>query len=644
MLKILYQHFVNKILKNQFEAISFKFRKKAEISYELNKDLNFFNLSHKNLQLFDLEKVLKKANLIMDRKFNLLGSGEYQFNKIPWHSDFVSGYKWQLKYYKNISKYKVFKKKCNISIKLPWELSRCQHMPLLGLAFLINKNQEYLNEFIYQINDWLENNTYKNGINWLVSMEVSIRAINWIWAYQFFNISQSFSDEFKDKFFKSLYLHGRYIIDNLEGNSRGNHLISNFIGLIYLGLFFDTEESKGWRRLGYRGIHEEIRHQFKAGIHYEKSTNYHFLVVEFITSAILLAKANNIKVPEDVLIQNEKMIEFIMYYIQPDGTAPIIGDADDGRLYKIFCDDINDHRYILNIGAVLFNRSDFKIAYPQFHQMTYLLLGEDGLNKFNNIPIKEKEIKSKAYPQTGFFFSRYKDIYLLIKSGTEKKPEMSAHLHNDIFSFVLSIGNGNILIDPGTFIYSRYPEWRNRFRSTAFHNTVMIDCIEQNEFYEPARFHPHLFCLKSYDTITKTLKWDTNPEFDLFEAEHYGYQKLKDPVIHKRKIFFDKIRKQIEITDTFICKEKHYLEWLFHFEPMILEQDKRDSLIVRTKSNGFNIELALLNKKEEMVCVIMGSGFSRNFGVKQKNKCVKYLTNVNGTTEYKFLLDIKRRH
>jgi len=70
-------------------------------------------------------------------------------------------------------------------------------------------------------------------------MDVAIRAVNWIWGYYFFCHSETLTKDFKIKFFKSLFLHGRHIINNLEfGRIRGNHYLSDIAGLIYLGIFF----------------------------------------------------------------------------------------------------------------------------------------------------------------------------------------------------------------------------------------------------------------------------------------------------------------------------------------------------------------------------------------------------------------------
>ena len=45
------------------------------------------------------------------------------------------------------------------------------------------------------------------------------------------------------------------------------------------------------------------------------------------------------------------------------------------------------------------------------------------------------------------------------------------HGHNDILSFELFLNGFNVVTDCGAYLYTASREWRNRFRSTAFHNT-----------------------------------------------------------------------------------------------------------------------------------------------------------------------------
>jgi hypothetical protein len=55
----------------------------------------------------------------------------------------------------------------------------------------------------------------------------------------------------------------------------------------------------------------------------------------------------------------------VTLYVTQHGHVPQVGDADDGRLHILsnYGDwDRIDHRYLLAVGAVLFDRADMKTA------------------------------------------------------------------------------------------------------------------------------------------------------------------------------------------------------------------------------------------------------------------------------------------
>jgi hypothetical protein len=228
--------------------------------------------------------------------------------------------------------------------------------------------EKYAREFVNQISDWIDANPVELGVNWACTMDVAIRAANWIWGYYFFCNSPSLTKEFKIKIFKSLFLHGRHIVNNLEfGRIRGNHYLSDIVGLVYLGIFFqESKEGQKWLEKGLSALKEEMKVQvYPDGVDAEGAISYHRLVTELFLSTTLLCLKNGITFPQWYMTRLEKMMEFVMYYTKPDGTAPQLGDNDDGRLH-ILSNYGNwnrlDHRYLLSVGAVMFKREDFKQA------------------------------------------------------------------------------------------------------------------------------------------------------------------------------------------------------------------------------------------------------------------------------------------
>ena len=58
---------------------------------------------------------------------------------------------------------------------------------------------------------------------------------------------------------------------------------------------------------------------------------------------------------------------------------------------------------------------------------------------------------------------------------------IAAHGHADCLSLLLSVSGKELLVDPGTYCYHTEREWRDYFRSTAAHNTVRVDGVDQSQ-------------------------------------------------------------------------------------------------------------------------------------------------------------------
>ncbi|MFQ6056177.1 MAG: alginate lyase family protein, partial [Methanosarcinales archaeon] len=570
-----------------------------------------------------IDQTIRNADEICNHTFDLLGSGKTNLGEeIDWHLDFKSGYRWNpKKYYLGTLDYINLDDESDV--KIPWELSRFQHFVTLGKAYWYTEDEKYAREFVDQVESWIEKNPIELGVNWACTMEVAIRAVNWIWGYYFFYNSKSLSNEFQLKFLKNLFLHGRHIMNNLEfGMIRGNHYLSNIVGLIYLGIFFpECKEVKEWLDKGLKALEEEMEFQvYPDGVDFEGSISYHRLVTELFLSPVLLLQKNNINVSERLLKRLEKMIEFTLYYTKPDGTSPIIGDNDDGRLHKLSNNEINDHRYLLSIGSVLFGRKDFKSACDKFNEEAFWLLRKRGLNDFKNLPREDIDIESKAFKNGGFYIMRKDNLYMIIDCGEVGYAGRGGHGHNDTLSFELFARDKTFIIDPGSYVYTASPKWRNVFRSTKYHNTVVVDNEEMNRFHEE-----DLFTME-FDAIPKINRWVSKEEYDFFDGEHYGYKRLKEPIVHRRQIYFDKKDEFWLIRDLLSGEGKHKFDLYFHFAPMDLELDSETFIVYTKNKEGVNILIIPL-EKDKMSVEIQKGFVSYSYGVKVESPVLRYSIN-----------------
>ena len=250
------------------------------------------------------------------------------------------------------------------------------------------------------------------------------------------------------------------------------------------------------------------------------------------------------------------MFEFVLYALKPNGRMPQIGDNDNGRLHIFTERDVLDMRYLLTLGAIFFKESEFKIKEFGFCEEALWVFGGQGYKIWQDLEENYlANIGSKAFPDAGWYIMRSDKNYCIISCGPNGQNGNGGHCHNDKLSFELYIDGEDIIVDPGTYVYTLDPEARNRFRGTAYHNTVMIDGKEQN------RFNEHRVFQMDNDALARCSKWEIGNEIDVFVGEHYGYKGFSHPVIHQREIKFHKKEERLEVIDKFTGEGEHNLEW-----------------------------------------------------------------------------------
>lgn len=509
-----------------------------------------------------MDSVLEEAQAVLENRFQTLGSPLVSLgDRINWQRDFKSGQEWPLEPSQSLDFLQLDRPS---DVKVPWELGRFHQTWWLGKAYWGSSNEQFAAAFGRLVEDWIDQNPPGLGVQWSLAMEASIRACNWICGFSFFCESKSLSAEFWTKFFSSLYAHGLFIWHNREYALRnGNHYLSNIVGLIYLGVFFqNTREGKQWLAWGVRELEREMRQQVSEdGVDYEKSTGYHRLVLELFTAAAVLCRMNKRTLKPSFWARLEKMYEFVLHYLRPDGSAPMIGDADDGRLFRFrLTEPINDHRHMLSVGAVLFERGDFKQAAASFSQDAVFLLGAEGFERFLKIRGLDPPRTSQRFPCGGFVIMRSPDVHIIADVGDLGMDGRGGHGHNDTLSFDLWARGAPLIVDPGTYVYTADAEARQLFRSTRMHNTAMVGGREIAEFHG-------LWQVTEDRTRPRVLRWETSSSQDILEAEHSGYLRLSPPVLHRRRFSLTKEPFCLEILDSFSGEAPTPAELYFHVHP-----------------------------------------------------------------------------
>jgi hypothetical protein len=446
-----------------------------------------------------------------------------------------------------------------------WELPRFQHLITLSKAYYLTGEEKYAKEAISQIKSFIEQSPYLLGVNWIMPMEASIRLVSISWITVF--LKEHLKKDLQacvliDRLVRS---HIDYVTNNYAAySSANNHLIAEAAGVFIASICFSglgkirSHQNKAFDIL----CREITRQNYEDGVNKEQAVHYQLFAFNFLLLAGLLGKINGIEFPGNYWKMLEKNAIFIAAIANDNCQLPEIGDSDDGRAILLSEKDSNAVRSLLAVSAVLFNKTEFKAKAGYFDEVSFWLLGRDGKQKFDNLGCQPSVSLPAKFEQGGYYIltcgepTRAKIVF---DCGPLGFGEIAAHGHADSLSFTLDAYNRAFFVDPGTYTYIATDPFRNYFRSTAAHNTVVIDSIDQSEMTGP-----FLWCAKADSFIQD---WQDKDGFVRVAGQHDGYRRLNDPVIHKRSIELDRKKSIVIIKDYIEAMNSHTVEQYFHLAP-----------------------------------------------------------------------------
>lgn len=508
-----------------------------------------------------------------------------EYTPIDWQMDFKSGYRYsQKKWYKRqpIGKF------IGADIKIPWEISRMQHLPQLSIFSLVlpDIRNEVLDEFKNEIYDFAATNPIRMGANWTCTMDVAIRASNMLIAYdilQGIDEHNILNEEFGQFFGNFIFEHGKFIVNNLEwydGNN-GNHYLADICGLLFVSSYLERNDlTDSWLAFAIQELINCMEKQFyDDGGNFEASTSYHRLSGEFMIYSTALIygllkndkkealKSFNVKNVKRLCNNNKQRYNiedigffpnwylnklfksgcFTMDILKSNENVPQIGDNDNGRFFKFtpigdflsyneliskyrnlnkykklmgiekyFDENVLDHSAFISSLNGIFDFNGFEYystKYPLEKSIIECIaknykIKEHDFNKdikisgnnYPNLKFKKTteiiysdfvyeniiidEIKLKTYPDFGLYVFKSNNFYLSIFAGVNGQNGKGGHSHNDKLSFELNLCGNDIFVDPGTYLYTPFPEKRDYFRSVNVHNVPIPIGREQNELID----------------------------------------------------------------------------------------------------------------------------------------------------------------
>jgi len=507
----------------------------------------------------DAAGIVAAANEICRHRFRLLGYRDLDYGaEIDWHLDAVHGLRSPL-----IPWFKInFLDFAQVGDhKVTWELSRHQHLVTLAKAWVLTGEEKYAHEIFAQWYSWQSANPYPLGANWASSLEVAFRSLSWIWVHHLIAQSPVMPPGFQKDLLGALALNGRHIERYLSTYfSPNTHLLGEAVALFFIGtLYPQISSAENWKKRGWRVIQQEAVRQVRPdGVYFEQSLYYHVYALDFFLHARLLAALNGVEISPEFDLVLRKMLEVIRSLAQagpPDG----FGDDDGGRLFNSARNRAEHMTDPLAIGASLFH-DEGSAARAALTEEAIWLFGDKAISSVAEPLDSRLSITSQSFRNGGLYIAGSSDPVpqqMVIDAGPQGTGR-SGHGHADALSLKLSLSGRRWLIDPGACCYIGPGNERNTFRGTRAHNTLAVDGLDQAEPDGP-------FAWSSIPTTQADL-WIESSVGTLFAGSHSGYERLAEPVRHRRFVFHLKGSFWL-IRDLADGKGSHLLETSWHFAP-----------------------------------------------------------------------------
>ena len=421
----------------------------------------------------------------------------------------------------------------------------------LAAAFRETGDLSFLNAWESLVESWIEQVPID-----LDSSDVTARRIqNWIYAWNIFQSEERFpglTADLDERIAASIREQAKHLRQNLssERNHRTLELYALFIAALALPEIDENEEMLSFSIAELcRNLLADVR---VDGVHREHSTHYHMIALRSFIGARRNAERYGLSFPKEYDERLERACEFAMHCHRPDGAIPALSDSDSGSYLDV-----------LELAATLFSRADCHWVATK---------GREG---------RPPEKKYAGFDESGYFFQRsgwgeglneFKDERFLVFDCGPLGD--GGHGHYDALSVEIFGGGRPLVVDPGRYTYHEgTPNFRQWFKSTAAHNTVCIDGLDQTPY---RRGKP-----KAQVAEARFFERLSAPNFDLIcgRVNSPSYE-----AVHTRFIFFIADEYWV-IVDQLRGERSHNYDLRFHLAPeamnhVSVSSDSRNHAVV----------------------------------------------------------------
>jgi hypothetical protein len=412
-------------------------------------------------------------------------------------------------------------------IKMVWEPSRFGMAYTLVRAYWRTGDDRYAECFWSLVESWRGANPPQMGPNWKCGQETTFRLMAWSFGLQGFLQSPATTPERVVMLVQMIGVSGRRIAANVDYalQQQNNHGVSEGTGLLTLGLLYpELAESSRWRVLGRQILEREARELiYDDGAFSQHSLNYQRLMLhDYAWSARLAALAG--EPMSEALLSRIARSARLLWQLQDasTGAVPSYGANDGSLILPLTNCRYDDFRPVVQAIAVL-TSGHRRFEPGPWDEEAFWLCGPSALKA----PLDTEERGALEAPIGGYFVQRDEESHVFVRA-VERFQHRPGHA--DLLHVDLTWRGVNIAMDAGTCSYNDPALPDASFDRTRFHNTVVVDAVDQME--RASRFLWAPWPLGGAGAPLVALPASTS----YWEGWHAGYARLADPVTHRRAV------------------------------------------------------------------------------------------------------------
>lgn len=432
---------------------------------------------------------IARANELLYGRFLLFFHQPYQTSSPPswfYHSEYSKQQHWSKISLNSIAGH---------DIKLTWELSRFQWLPIFALAYKSTADQAYFQAMNLWCIDWINSNPVNNSANWTCGQECSIRLIHTLQVTHILHEQLIPNDSLK--YFVIAHLQRIEPTINYSIAQDNNHGTSEAAGL-YIGAAWlelqpgfcanDIKWARRLKRKGQRILQQRINKLVgNDGGFSMSSTNYHRVVLNTVSVVDFWRKKLNAPRFSAKYQRTCRALCYWLYKLTDinTGGAPNLGANDGSNPFLVQTIlDYQDFRPAIQFAAYhLFNGLAYNSSAAVDEPLNALGLTTQALDRH---PFKkESELLINSGVVVFHPVAALGTSHAFLKFPVDRFRPFQA----DMMHFDLWVKGRNILSDAGSYSYCAEEKYlQDYFASIKAHNTVQIDDSEPMRKLSPFLF------------------------------------------------------------------------------------------------------------------------------------------------------------